>query len=250
LQNHKKLSHVSPKYADGKGNLVHNEILLRLPLEERETLFSRLEFVRLNAGAVLHEPGDTLKSAYFCDAGLFSMLTVFSNGKTVEGGLVGREGFIGLPLVAGFHTAATRLVVHTDATAFRVDGQALPTLLKQCSQLERRLQQFSQLLAMQVTQIVACNRMHEVTERLARWLLMSADKIDSNLPFTQEALSQVLGTRRSSITKSVADLERAGAIAPSRANVAIINRERLEKSACECYATMKRQVKEWESNVE
>jgi CRP-like cAMP-binding protein len=127
-------------HADGDGNHIHNEILLGLPIQEREMLLAKLEFVRLKTHHVLHEPGDTLKSAYFCDTGLVSLLSVFPDGKSVEVGLVGKEGFVGLPLVAGFRTAPTRAIAQIEATAFRVDSEALMVILRQCPKLERRLQ--------------------------------------------------------------------------------------------------------------
>src|SRR4029077_6383279 len=98
------------------------------------------------------------------------------DGKSVEVGLVGKEGFVGVPLVAGFRTSPTRAVAQIEASAFRVDGETLMVILRQCPRLERRLQQFSQIMAMQVTQIAACNRLHEVNERLARWLAIRADR--------------------------------------------------------------------------
>jgi CRP-like cAMP-binding protein len=239
-----------PPPKDGDGNHIHNLILLDLPPKEREMLLPKLEFVRLKTHHVLHEPGDTLKSAYFCDTGLVSILSVFPDGKSVEVGLVGKEGFVGLPLVAGFRTAPTRAVAQIEATAFRVDGEALMVILRQCPSLERQLQQFSQIMAMQVTQIAACNRLHEVDERLARWLLMSADRIGSNsVPLTHEFLAQMLGTRRSSVTVAAGMLEKAGLIAHSRGDVEIIDREKLEEAACECYGLMQRQVKAWQGDV-
>ena len=199
---------------------------------------------------MLHEPGDSLKSAYFCDTGLVSILSVFPDGKSVEVGLVGKEGFVGLPLVAGFRTAPTRAVAQIEATAFRVDGEALMAILRQCPNMERRLQQFSQIMAMQVTQIAACNRLHEVDERLARWLLMSADRVGSNsVPLTHEFLAQMLGTRRSSVTVATGMLEKAGLITHSRGDVEIIDRKKLEEAACECYGLMHRQVKAWQGDV-
>jgi CRP-like cAMP-binding protein len=240
-----------PPPSDGEGNQIHNRILLDLPAKERETLFPKLELVRLERRHVLHEPGDTLKSAYFCDSGLISILSVCSNGKCVEVSLVGKEGFIGIPLVAGFRTAATRAVAQIDATAFRVDSQTLTGILRQCPQLERRLQQFSQLMAMEVTQIAACNRLHEVDERLARWLLMSTDRIgSSSLALTQEVLAQMLGTRRSSVTVSAGILQRAGLTAYTRGDVEILDRRKLEEASCECYGIMRRQLQEWESESE
>jgi CRP-like cAMP-binding protein len=232
---------------DGDGNHIHNKILLGLPPKEREMLFPKLELVRLKTHHVLHEPGDSLKSAYFCDSGLVSILSVFPDGKSVEVGLVGKEGFIGLPLVAGFRSAPTRAIAQIDATAFRVDGETLMVILRQCPKLERRLQQFSQIMAAQVTQIAACNRLHEVNERLARWLLMSADRVESNsLPLTHEFLGQMLGTRRSSVTVAAGMLQKAGLIAHSRGDVQIVDRKKLEEAACECYQIMQRQVKEWQ----
>jgi CRP-like cAMP-binding protein len=246
-----KKSPAPPPSADGDGNHVYNEILLSLPQEESEQILPKLEFVRLNTHQVLHESGDTLKSAWFCNSGLVSILSVFPDGKTVEVGLVGKEGFIGVPLVAGFRTAPTRAITQIEGSAFRIDSDKLIALLGECPKLERRLQQFSQILAMQVTQIAACNRLHEVDERLARWLLMSADRVGSNsVPLTQELIAQMLGTRRSSVTVAAGILQKAGLIAHTRGDVEIIDRPRLEEASCECYAIMHRQIREWWSETE
>ena len=243
----------SPKLpsSDGDGNHIHNEILLGLPPEESELLFPKLEFVRLMTHHVLHEPGDTLRSAYFCNSGLVSILSVFPDGKSVEVGLVGKEGFIGAPLVAGFRTAPTRAIAQIEATAFRVNSETLMAALRRCVTLERRLQQFAQVMAMQTTQIAACNRLHEVNERLARWLLMSSDRIGSNsVPLTQELLAQMLGTRRSSVTVAAGILQKAGLISHSRGDVEIIDRPKLEDAACECYGIMRSQVQKWHREAE
>jgi CRP-like cAMP-binding protein len=234
--------------SDGDGNNIHNKVLLGLPPKEADMLIPKLEFVRLKVHHVLHEPGDTLKSAYFPNSGLVSILSVFPDGKCVEVGLVGREGFIGLPLVAGFRTANTRAIIQIEASAFRIDADALAGILQQSRALDRRLQQFSQVLAMEVTQVAACNRLHEVNERLARWLLMSADRVESNcVPLTQEFLANMLGTRRSSVTVAAGMLEKAGLIANSRGRVDIIDRKRLEEAACDCYQMMRTQSAEWRS---
>jgi CRP-like cAMP-binding protein len=120
-------------------------------------------------------------------------------------------------------------------------------ILRQCPHLERQLQQFSQVMAMQVTQIAACNRLHEVNERLARWLLMSADRTGSHsIPLTQELLAQMLGTRRSSVTVAAGILQKAGLITHTRGDVQIIDRPNLEEASCECYGIMQRQIEEWQ----
>lgn len=244
-------SYPKPPPRDGDGNHIHNKILLDLPPKEFEMLFPKLEFVRLKTHHVLHEPGDSLKSGYFCNSGLISILIVLPDGKSVEVGLVGEEGFIGSPLVAGFRTTPTRAIAQIEGSAFRVDGETLITILRQAPKLERRLQQFSQVMGMQATQIAACNRLHEVTERLARWLLMSADRTGSeSVSLTQELLGQMLGTRRSSVTVAAGMLQQAGLIAHARGEVKIIDRPNLEEAACECYGIMLRQTKQWHGDSE
>ena len=209
-------------------------------------LLAELEFVRLRTGQLLHEVGDTLKSAYFCNSGLVSILSVFPDRKSVEVGLIGKEGFVGIPLIAGFRRAATRAVVQIEATAFRIDAENLTEMLRKFPRLERQMQQFSQILALEVTLVAACNGLHEVEERLARWLLMCADRVgNGSLLLTQELLAQMLGTRRASVTVAAGMLQKAGLIAYTRGNVSIVNRPELEQAACECYRLMQRQLKMW-----
>ncbi len=236
--------------SDG-ANHICNEILRELPRQEFAIVSPKLELLRLQPRQVLHEAGDALKSAYFCNTGLISILSVLSDGKTVEVGLVGREGLIGLPLIAGFRTSATRSVVQIEGTALRVDADTLAVILRQCPRLERKLQQFSQIMAMQATQIAACNRLHEVEERLARWLLMSADRVGtSSLGLTQEVLGQMLGARRSSVTVAAGILQKAGLISYTRGDVRIVQRAKLEQAACECYGLMRRQVEVWLAQID
>jgi CRP-like cAMP-binding protein len=237
--------------ADGAGNAIYNEILREIPRDEFEIVLPKLEFVRMQPRQVLHDAGDTLKSAYFCNTGLISMLSVLSDGKTVEVGLVGKEGMIGLPLIAGFRTSPVRAVVQIEGTALRMDSEALAAALRQCPTLERKLQQFSQVMTMQATQIAACNRLHEVEERLARWLLMSADRVSAeSLGLTQEVLGQMLGTRRSSVTVAAGILQKAGLIAYTRGDVKIVQRVKLEQAACECYRLMQQQTEVWKSQTD
>ena len=237
-------------HSDGDGNRIHNEILLSLSADESRLVFPKLELVRLRPRQVLHEVGDTLKSAYFCDSGLISILTSFPNGKNIEIALVGTEGFVGLPLIAGFQSAATRAIVQLEGRAFRIDASTLDPLLRQCTGLERRLQQFSQMKAAQISQIAACNLLHEVKERLARWLLMCHDRIGSDaMALTQELLAEMLGTRRSSVTLAAGELQRAGSIAYGRGQIRIQNRTRLTSAACECYEAMRRQTRVWRNEA-
>jgi CRP-like cAMP-binding protein len=234
-----------------EGNSVTNEILLKLPANEFDKLSPKLEFVRLKLHTLLHEAGEQIKSAYFVNTGLQSVLTVQPDGKSVEVGLIGKEGFVGLPVVAGFRTSPTRVITQGEGTAYRVDVEAFKQTLPRCPQLERELHRFGQRIAMQSTQIAACNRLHEVEERLARWLLMSRDRIGSDeLPLTQEFLGQMLGTRRASVSVAASVLQKAGMIRYTRGNVTILDMPKLEGAACDCYEIIQRQLRNWRKETE
>jgi CRP-like cAMP-binding protein len=236
---------------DDDGHAVRNEILLKLPRAEWDQLSPGLEYHRLTLHQVIHEAGEALKSGYFCNSGLFSVLSVMPDGKSVEVGLVGKEGFSAVPLVAGFRTSNTRTVVQTEGSGFRIDAARLRSLLRECPVLERQLQRYAQIVGVQAAQMAACNRLHEIDERLARWLLMTQDRINSNsLPLTQEFIAQMLGTRRSSVTVSAGTLQAAGLITYTRGNVTILDRSSLEKAACDCYHMLQQQIRDWQTQDE
>lgn len=235
---------------DGDGNGVTSKILLSLPHNELEQLLAKLEFVRLKLHQILYNPGDTMKSGYFVNSGLLSVLAVQPEGKSVEVGLIGNEGFAGTPLLVGYRTSPTRIVTQGDGSAYRCDAEALREIVRQSPELEKQLHRFSHRLAMQTTQIAACNRLHDVEERLARWILMTHDRIESNhLPLTQDFLSQMLGTRRASVTVAAGILQKAGLISYTRGNVTILDRRNLESAACDCYGIVQRQLKEWDKEA-
>jgi len=237
-------------HSDGDGKAITNKILLSLSSKECNEVLSKLEFVRLQLHQVIHEAGERVKSGYFMNTGLMSVLAVQPDGKSVEVGLIGKEGFVGLPLLVGYRTSPTRAVVQGDGTAYRCDGEALRLLMKQCPELGQQLHRFAQRLAMQTTQIAACNRLHEVEERLARWILMSQDRIGTDiLPLTHEFMAQMLGTRRSSVTVAAGTLQRAGLISHTRGSVSVLNRQKLEDAACDCYGIVQRQLNDWEAET-
>jgi CRP-like cAMP-binding protein len=241
----------SPWKGNGEGRPIQNEILLDLPRKECESLLAQLEFVRLKPGQVLHEAGEPLKSGYFCNSGMFSVLSTMPDGKMGAVGLIGNEGFAGVPLIAGFRTGHARTIVQLEATAFRVHGDLLPALFRQFPTLERQLQRYAQFLTLQVMQTAACNRLHEVHQRLARWLLMTRDRFSSDsLPLTQDFLSQMIGTRRASVTVCAGILQEARLISYRRGIVTILNRRGLEESACDCYRLLQQQTEEWQRQLE
>ncbi len=235
-----------PALAGVDGNSIHNEILLGLPRKECDAVFSSLEFVEMRTHDLLNEMGEPIEFCYFVNTGLASILNVTSDGKSVEVGLTGKEGLVGLPLVVGLKTSASRIVVQIPGTAFRLSAANLSRLLRKCSELEKMLNRYSQELAMQSMQVAACNRLHDVPERLARWLLMSQDRIGGDLvPLTQEFLAHMLGTRRASVTVGAGILHKAGLITYSRGSVTIVNRSNLEDASCECYQAITRQAQRW-----
>ena len=240
----------SPSRKDGDGKEIQNLILLALPRQECAQLFSSLELVRLKLHQVLHEAGEVIRSAYFLNNGLGSVLTVQPDGKSVEVGLIGKEGFIGTPVAFGFKTSPLRIVVQSDATAYRVDVPTLRQILPKCTGLEKRLQRYAMELAMQSTQLAACNRLHDVEERLARWLLMSHERIgDGTMPLTQEFLGQMLGTRRSSVSVAASILQKAGMITYTRGNVTIVDKPKLAEAACDCYQIIQDQKTSWQAET-
>ncbi len=232
--------------SDGDGNAIQNRILLNVPNGECDFIFDKLTLVNLSLHDVLQEVGQPIQYGYFPNTAMASILNIMSDGKSVEVGLTGPEGFVGLPLLSGFRTSASRVVTQGAGTAFRIKAEDLQSSLGPCPQLQADLQRYSQEFMMEVTQIAACNRLHEIEARLARWLLMTHDRIGSaTLPLTQEFLSQMLGTRRASVSVAAAILQRAGLIQYVRGQVVILDRMALEKASCECYAIIQRQLETW-----
>jgi CRP-like cAMP-binding protein len=233
--------------ADGDVHALKNRILLGLPPKECDFILSKLTFVDLRLHDVLQEVGKPIKYGYFPNTVMGSVLNIMADGKSVEVGLVGKEGFIGLPLMAGLQSSASRVVTQAQGTAYRIDAENMRKATRSCPQLIASLLRYSQESTMEVTQIAACNRLHEVEKRLARWLLMSHDRIGSDrLPLTQEFLSQMLGTRRASVTVAASVLQKAGLIDYNRGHVSILNRKALESASCECYGVIKQQLNRWE----
>lgn len=212
-------------------------------------MFSKMEFVDLPVRTVLNEMFGFIKYGYFLNSGLSSVLNVMSDGKRIEVGLTGKEGFVGLPLAVGFETSPTLTIIQIAATGFRVATSDLDDIFRTCPVLVRSLNRYTQELALQQTQVAACNRLHDVEERLARWLLMSQDRVESpSFLLTQEFLSHMLGTRRASVTVAAGILQRAGLITYKRGQIHVQNRSKLEGASCECYQILIRQMESWQKN--
>jgi CRP-like cAMP-binding protein len=226
---------------------IGNLILRGLPQRECTQLFNSMELMRLKPRQLMHEAGETIRSGYFLNNGLASVLMVQPDGGAVEVCLIGKEGFVGLPIIFGFRTSGVRVVTQVEGTAYRVEVETLRRILPHCPQLESQLQRFSMILGMQSMQLAACNRIHDIEERLASRLLMSHERIGGEiLPLTHEFLGRMLGIRRSSVTVAASMLQKEGMISYKRGSVTIVNKARLEEAACDCYRIIRQQGDKWQ----
>jgi CRP-like cAMP-binding protein len=221
---------------NGGGKPVSNRILLSISEEEYHKIRTHLEFVALPQGFNLHEPPERLKFAYFLNRGLASIVVGTKGGRDVEAGMVGYEGLVGTALAVGLDTSPLREVVQIEGDAFRIGAEELQYVLRATPGLQMMLNRYAVLQGMQVAQTAACNRLHDLRQRLARWLLMAQDRVDNGLlPITHEFLAIMLGTDRPSVTLAAGELQRSEVIRYRRAAVKILNRKRLEAAACSCY---------------
>ena len=226
---------------------LSNGILRRLPRKEFKAIFPKLEPVQLPLRSILNDAAKPIAYCYFLRSGLASILAVLDSGKIVEVGLTGAEGFVGLPLVAGLKSSANRVIVQVAGSAFRISASNLTAALSEAPALRRRLNQFSQDVAVQASQIAACNRLHHANQRLARWLLMSQDRLGGDqIRLTQEFLAHMLGMRRASVNVALGFLQKERLIAFTRGAVFIQDRSGLEAAACECYASIIQHQKRWQ----
>jgi CRP-like cAMP-binding protein len=224
-----------------------NGILRRLPRKEFKLIFPKLKLVPLHLHSILNEAAKPIVHCYFLNCGLASILTVLGSGKIVEVGLTGAEGFVGLPLVAGLKSSASRVIVQVAGSGLRISARNMIAALTVCPALRKRLTQFGQEVTVQSAQIAACNRLHNANQRMARWLLMSQDRLGGNhVRLTQEFLAHMLGMRRASVNVALGFLQKKGLIAYARGSVRIEDRLGLEVAACECYASIIRQRNRWQ----
>jgi len=221
---------------DPAGGAIRNIILLSIPDDEFQLIRPHLETVDLPQHRVLHEPGERLDYGYFVNDGMTSLVVLTNDGRSVEVGIVGREGMVGMPLIVGLQRGLWRGIMQIAGSGVRLRAETLAEILPLAPQLRLELNRFALLHGLQVAQIAACNRLHEIEQRLARWLLMCQDRVDTqNLHLTHEFLAQMLGTGRPSVSLAAGMLEQAGIIDNLRGTVKIINRKQLESVACECY---------------
>jgi CRP-like cAMP-binding protein len=229
----------SGERTNAAGKPVSNVILLSIPNSDYTSLRPHLEYVSLPNHLVLHEAGGKLEFAYFLNRGLISLVVVMKDGKTAEAGIVGNEGFIGTLAAVGLNRSPLQAVVQITGDGFRVEVEALQDALESTPHLRMMLSRYSAIRGMQIAQTAACNRLHDIEQRLARWLLMTQDRVDSgSLRITHDFIATMLGTDRSTVSLAAGVLQRKELIEYTRGAVKIVNRKKLEDSACECYGVI------------
>jgi len=217
-----------------------NSLLAGLRRNEYQRLLLELEPMVLTYGEVLYEPGERIEYVYFPNDSLVSLLTLVDQHQALEVGLIGREGMVGIPVALECSISPVRALVQGTGTAMRMKTVSFLEEFGHSAALQRVLHRYAYTLMAQVTQTAACNRFHVVEARLARWLLMTQDRLQSNqFRLTQEFLSHMLGVRRVGVTKAARTLLQQKLIRYSRGNITILDRKGVEAASCSCYEIIK-----------
>ena len=217
-----------------------NLLLAALPRKSYAALRPGLTPVMLKFGDVLYEQGQPIDQVYFPADSMVSLLTLVEEHLALEVGLVGHEGMVGAPLALGVDRSPVRALVQGGGSAARMSAGAFRRALGRSPPLQRGVLRYVHALMAQVTQTAACNRFHVVERRLARWLLMTRDRVRSDeFRMTQDFLSSMLGVRRVGVTEAASALQRRKLIKYSRGAIRILNGRGLEAAACSCYGTLR-----------
>lgn len=217
-----------------------NRLLARLPRSDFIHIDALMTPLSLAQGTVLHDPGDEVEQVWFPHEGMVSLLAVMADGRAVETATVGFEGVIGGMAGLGLHKALSRAVVQLPLTASRISAAAFRKVVETHASIRNLIVHANDALLGQVQITAACNALHPIEARLARWILQSSDRMHGDqIPLTQELLSQMLGVTRSSVSEVASKLQTAGLIRYIRGNIQITDRPALEKATCECYLTIR-----------
>ncbi len=219
-----------------------NRILTALPYEEFERLRPKLREINFHIGETVYLPEQQMDYAYFINRGIISWLAAVENGNTVEAGVIGSEGIAGVAIVLGSNSTPNQGLAQSEVQASRITAKDLLTEFRQNGKLNELLLRFVQSMFTQVAQTAACNRLHTLDQRLARWLLMTHDRIgESTLPLTQEFMSRMLGVRRAGVSVAANSLRQQGLIDYHRGDILVVDRAGVETASCECYQIVKQE---------
>jgi CRP-like cAMP-binding protein len=216
-----------------------NLLLAALPAPEYKRIAPSLDTIPLRLKSVVHRPGDAAEHVYFPGGGFFSMLTVLKDGGMVEVATIGREGMVGITAVIDSNPVSSISMVQGETdTCYRMTADAFRREMDRRGVFYELLTHYAQALVGFIMQSTACNAVHSVEQRLARWLLMARDRMESDqFPLTQEFVAMMLGASRPTVTIVASTLQKAGLITYRRGNLTIVDGERLEAASCECYRT-------------
>ena len=217
--------------------ITKNRLLAALPPEIFDGLYPDLHPESLTQRQVLYTPGAPIEHVYFVETGVVSVLTNMADGGAIEVGMIGAEGIVGVSALLGAALSSHQTIVQVGGTALRMKAARFKAAFDQHAAVRRLALRFVDALLNLSGQTAACNRLHSLEQRCARWLLLTHDRVGSDeFPMTHEFLSQMLGVRRASVTVTAGILQRAGFVEFSRGRVAVVDRPGLESAACECYA--------------
>ena len=213
-----------------------NRILASLPAHEYQRLSRELEPVKLRFGQVLYEPGKPIHHVYFPLDCLISLLTSVDRQRTLEVGMVGNEGMAGMPFILGVGVSGVRALVQGAGQALRMASAPFRVEFDRNPALQQALYRYTYALMAQISQTAACNRFHDAGERLARWLLMTRERVGADeFSLTQEFLAHMLGLRRVGVTEAASELKRRKLITYTRGRMQILDVAGLKKASCSCY---------------
>lgn len=213
-----------------------NKILAALPREEFEALKDKLKPVRLKLGDSVYLPEQKIDYVYFVARGIVSLLAALENGATVEAGVIGPEGMAGIAAILGADSTPNQALVQGEGHALRMSTNDIRAEFRKGGKLRDYLLRYTHTLFTQVAQTAACNRLHSIEQRLARWLLLTQDRVASpEFTLTQDFLSRMLGVRRAGVSVAANTLKQAGLIDYRRGTMVVLDRAGLEKYSCECY---------------
>jgi CRP-like cAMP-binding protein len=228
----------------------HNYILAALEQDELNRLSKNLEPVNLKLGDVLYGPNQNITSAFFPTTSIISLQYIMDTGASAESAEVGNEGMLGLPILLGGNTTPNTAIVQTAGHAYRLDQNILKEEFNAAGKMQRLLLRYTQAMMTQMFQTAVCNRHHTVEQQLCRWLLLTVDRIPSGeLLMTQELVANMLGVRRESVTEAAKNLQNAGCIRYRRGHISVLDRQKLERSVCECYSVVKEEFHRLMSSV-
>ena len=215
---------------------ILNDILNGITASEFDGFRSDLRRVPLRQKQVLHEPGTPFRYVHFVESGLASVVAVMKDGRMVEVRMVGREGLTGISHLLGAELSTLEVLVQVPGSALRIDAALFRAVFDRRESVRRLVLRFINDALVTAAQSAACNRLHSMEQRCARWLLMASDKVGSDtLPITHDLLSKMLGVRRAGVTATALKLQRSGLLDYRRGHLKIANRPALEECACECY---------------